>query len=30
MSGPLDGIKVVEITQFQNGPICGWILGDLG
>jgi len=30
MSGPLDGIKVVEITQFQNGPICGRILGDLG
>lgn len=30
MSGPLDGIRVVEITQFQNGPICGRILGDLG
>lgn len=30
MSGPLHGIKVVEITQFQNGPICGRILGDLG
>ena len=30
MSGPLDRIKVVEITQFQNGPICGRILGDLG
>jgi crotonobetainyl-CoA:carnitine CoA-transferase CaiB-like acyl-CoA transferase len=30
MSGPLDGIRVVEITQFQNGPVCGRILGDLG
>jgi len=30
MAGPLDGIRVVEITQFQNGPICGRILGDLG
>jgi crotonobetainyl-CoA:carnitine CoA-transferase CaiB-like acyl-CoA transferase len=30
MTGPLDGIKVVEITQFQNGPVCGRILGDLG
>jgi len=30
MGGPLYGIKVVEITQFQNGPVCGRILGDLG
>lgn len=30
MGGPLDGVRVVEITQFQNGPICGRILGDLG
>jgi len=30
MAGPLDGIRVVEITQFQNGPICGRLLGDLG
>lgn len=30
MGGPLDGVKVVEITQFQNGPVCGRILGDLG
>jgi len=30
MAGPLHGIRVVEITQFQNGPICGRILGDLG
>ncbi len=30
MSGPLDGVKVVEITQFQNGPVCGRILGDMG
>lgn len=30
MNGPLHGIRVVEITQFQNGPVCGRILGDLG
>ncbi|MFC1870842.1 CaiB/BaiF CoA transferase family protein [Chloroflexota bacterium] len=30
MPGPLDGIKVVEITQFQQGPVAGMLLGDLG
>jgi len=30
MSGPLDGIKVVEITMFQQGPVAGMRLGDLG
>jgi len=30
MNGPLHGTRVVEITQFQNGPVCGRILGDLG
>ncbi len=30
MAGPLDGIKVVEITQFQQGPVAGMRLGDLG
>ena len=29
-SGPLSGIKVVEITMFQQGPVCGTKLGDLG
>jgi crotonobetainyl-CoA:carnitine CoA-transferase CaiB-like acyl-CoA transferase len=30
MPGPLDGIKVVEITMFQQGPVAGTKLGDLG
>jgi CoA:oxalate CoA-transferase len=30
MSGPLDGVKVVEITAFQQGPVAGMRLGDLG
>ena len=30
MAGPLDGVKVVEISQFQQGPVCGMRLGDLG
>ncbi len=30
MKGPLDGIKVVEITMFQQGPVAGMRLGDLG
>ena len=30
MNGPLQGVRVVEITQFQNGPVCGRILGDMG
>ncbi len=30
MSGPLNGIKVVEITMFQQGPVAGMRLGDLG
>lgn len=30
MVGPLDGIRVVELTQFIQGPICGVVLGDLG
>ncbi len=30
MSGPLAGIRVVEITMFQQGPIAGTKLGDLG
>ncbi len=28
--GPLDGIRVVEITLFQQGPVAGMRLGDLG
>jgi len=30
MAGPLDGVKVVELTMFQQGPVCGSKLGDLG
>ena len=30
MAGPLHGVKVVEITMFQQGPVAGMRLGDLG
>jgi crotonobetainyl-CoA:carnitine CoA-transferase CaiB-like acyl-CoA transferase len=30
MGGPLEGIKVVELTNFQQGPVAGMRLGDLG
>ena len=30
MAGPLDGVKVVEISMFQQGPVAGMRLGDLG
>ena len=30
MKGPLDGVRVVEITMFQQGPVAGMRLGDLG
>lgn len=30
LKGPLSGIKVVEITMFQQGPVAGMRLGDLG
>jgi CoA:oxalate CoA-transferase len=30
MSGPLTGVRVVEITMFQQGPKAGTRLGDLG
>jgi len=30
MAGTLDGIRVVEITMFQQGPVAGVKLGDLG
>jgi crotonobetainyl-CoA:carnitine CoA-transferase CaiB-like acyl-CoA transferase len=28
--GSLKGVKVVEITIFQQGPVAGMRLGDLG
>jgi crotonobetainyl-CoA:carnitine CoA-transferase CaiB-like acyl-CoA transferase len=30
MSGPLSGVRVVEITMFQQGPVAGTKLADLG
>ncbi|MFC1949396.1 CoA transferase [Chloroflexota bacterium] len=30
MPGPLDGVRIVEIIQFQQGPVAGMRLGDLG
>ena len=30
MSGPLSGVRVIEITMFQQGPKAGTRLGDLG
>jgi crotonobetainyl-CoA:carnitine CoA-transferase CaiB-like acyl-CoA transferase len=30
MAGPLEGIRVVEITMFQQGPVAGTKLGDMG
>ena len=30
MNGPLDGVKVVEMSLFQQGPVAGMRLGDLG
>jgi len=27
---PLDGMKVLDFTQFTSGPVCSYILADLG
>lgn len=30
MEGPLKGIRALELAAMQNGPACGYILGDMG
>jgi len=29
-TGPLDGLKVIEITHIMAGPTCGLMLADMG
>ncbi|RLA14695.1 MAG: CoA transferase, partial [Gammaproteobacteria bacterium] len=28
--GPLQGIRVLEATNYASGPVCGMILSDFG
>jgi len=28
--GALDGIRVLDLSRFQSGPVCGMLLGDMG
>lgn len=30
MEGPLKGIRALELAAMQNGPACGYMLGDMG
>ena len=30
MTGPLKGIRVVELAQIMAGPTCGMLLADMG
>lgn len=28
--GALEGIRVLDLSRFQSGPVCGMVLGDMG
>ena len=30
MTGPLSGVRVIELGQVIAGPFCGQLLGDYG
>jgi crotonobetainyl-CoA:carnitine CoA-transferase CaiB-like acyl-CoA transferase len=30
MAGSLEGIKVLDLSRFIAGPVCGMLLGDMG
>lgn len=30
MAGPLQGMKVIELSHIMSGPICGMMLADMG
>jgi crotonobetainyl-CoA:carnitine CoA-transferase CaiB-like acyl-CoA transferase len=30
MAGPLDGVRIIELTTMITGSLCGQMLGDMG
>jgi len=30
MAGPLNGVRVIELTTMITGSLCGQMLGDMG